>query len=134
MSSQLRVALYSAIFAVVAVLGGYGLITGSQGAALSQLLVLVLGVAYAALNASGNRLLDPATRRAIYLLIVGAGAFSSDFFGVLPEVVSLWVNVGLAALGMVLAVYNVDPAEVVQTVPGEAASSPEPRRAAEDDA
>ena len=118
MSAHLRKGLYGLILAIVAALSAYGLLDGPQAVAVGQVAALALGALYAALNASGSRLLDPATRRALYLLIAGAGVVPLAW-GIAPSAVTLWINLALAAVSALLAIWNVDPDEVVQTVPGE---------------
>ena len=118
MTAHLRKGLYGLVLAIVAALSAYGLLDGPQAVAVGQVAALALGALYAALNASGSRLLDPATRRALYLLIAGAGVVPLAW-GIAPSAVALWINLALAAVSAFLAIWNVDPDEVVQTVPGE---------------
>lgn len=118
MTANLRKGLYGLIPVIVAAFVAYGWLTAPQAAAVGQVAALVLGVAYAALNASGNRLLDPATRRAIYLAIAGAGVIPLAW-GVDDSMVTLWINLALGIVSAVISIWNVDPDEVVQTVPGD---------------
>lgn len=110
MTENTRKALYAFIPTAIAALAFYGLVTGPQSVAIGQDGLLGIGVLYAALNAKGNRLLDPATRRAIYLLIGGIPT-TLLAYGVHANVLTMWGNVVLGLLFSVLSIMNVAPAE-----------------------
>ncbi|MGV8846361.1 phage holin [Tessaracoccus sp.] len=108
MSDNTRRALYALVPTALTLLAFYGLVTGPQSVAIGQDALLVIGVLYAALNAHGNRLLDPTTRRAIYLLI-GAIPTTLLAYGFHASAITMWGNVVLGLLFSVLSILNVVP-------------------------
>lgn len=114
MSDNMRKAIYSAVGIVVIVLTSYGVISQQQGVLWGNVAIMTLGFAYAASRATGNRLLDPGVRRALYVLapaIVGliGGYWNID--------VALWTSLVLAVFGVLLAIFNVDPEEQKEVNP-----------------
>ena len=110
MTDNTRRALYGLIPLVLMLLAFYGLVTGPQSVAIGQVALLVIGALYAALNAHGNRFSDPATRRALYLVIGGVPSLLLAY-GLEASMVTMWGNVILGVLFAVLSILNVAPVE-----------------------
>lgn len=111
MSDNMRKALYALVPILVAVFTTYGILTQQLGVLWANVLAMLIGFAYAASKATGNRLLDPQVRRALYVLLPSVVALLGGYFSL---DVGLWTSVVLSIMGAVVAIWNVDPAEVVQ--------------------
>lgn len=115
MNDNLRKALYAAIPIIVGALTTYGILTAQLGVVWANVAVQVVGFAYAASRATGNRFLDPAVRRAGYVLLPSIVALIGGYWSI---DVALWTSVVTAIAGAIVATMNVDPDEVTaSTVP-----------------
>lgn len=109
MNNNMRKALYALVPVVIAMLTAYGVVTQQLGVLWANVAVLVIGFAYAASKATGNRFLDPEVRRALYVAIPGVVALVGGYFSI---DVGLITSLVLAILGAVMATLNV-PAPVM---------------------
>lgn len=108
MNANSRKALYALIPLIITMLTAYGVLTDALGALWLNVATLAVGLGYAASKATGNRLLDPGVRRALYVLIPAAVALVGGYISIDA---ALWTSLILGVLGACLAVLNVDPDE-----------------------
>lgn len=111
MSANLRKGLYGLIPVVVVALTTYGILTDTLAVLWANVATLAVGLGYAASRATGNRLLDPEVRRALYVLVPAAVALIAGYVSIDA---ALWSSLVLAILGAALAMVNVDPDEQAQ--------------------
>ena len=118
MNANSRKALYALIPIIITMLTAYGVLTDALGVLWLNVLTLMVGLGYAAANATGNRLMNPEVRRALYVLIPAAVALVGGYISIDA---GLWSSLVLSILGACLAVLNVDPDEQYEVEPGEGA-------------
>lgn len=115
MNDNMRKALYALVPVVIAMLTAYGLVTEQLGVLWANVAVLVIGFAYAASKATGDRFLDPELRRALYVMVPGVVALIGGYFSI---DVGLWTSLVVAILGAIMATKNVpEPGETVVVLP-----------------
>ena len=112
LTANVRKALYGLIPAVILALTTYGVLTQTRAVLWTNVLTLAVGLGYAAAKATGNRLLDPGVRRSIYVLLPAIVALVGGYVSL---DVGLWTSVATAVLASILAIWNVDPDEIITT-------------------
>jgi hypothetical protein len=117
MTDNLRKALYTLISVAVLALTAAGVLTQQQGVVWANVGVLAIGFAYAASRARNNLLLDASVRRAGYVLLPAIIALIAAYWSI---DVALWTSVATALVGTWVAIYNIDPGEVIDISDGSA--------------